>query len=212
VKLPLFRPSSTTVNPPLIVAYRSVSPHERLVYQDGFMSRTTALIAAWIAAAIVSILIASAAVGAVRDNVSEAPQPLGSGLPSTSTTSTTTLDSIPSGSSTTTITTAPVTTSTPPTTAATLPDSSSSTSAPAAGGMLKTYTVKGGAVSIEVFPDHLTLLGAVPAAGYRVEEKSSSPQKIEIEFRSGEHESRFSAALEDDGLKISTEADEGEDE
>jgi hypothetical protein len=170
------------------------------------MSRTTALVAAWIAATIVSILIASAAVGAVRGNVSESPQPLGAALPPASSTSTP--GSIQPGSTTT----APTNPSIPTTTVATVPSGSSTSSAPAAGGAIKTYTIKGGTVSIEVFDDHLTLLGAVPAAGYRVEEKSSSPQKIEIEFRTGEHESRFIAALEDDGLRVSTEADEGEED
>jgi hypothetical protein len=170
------------------------------------MNRTTVLVAAWIGAAIVSMLIASAAVGAVRDNVSETPQPLTAALPPTTATApgsesepSTTGTTDPSATTLATTTTAPETAPT-------------STQAAPESGAIKTFTVTGGSVSIKVYSDHLTLLGAVPAAGFTVEEKNLSSTQIEIEFRSGERESKFAAAIEDGQLKVQTEPHEAEDD
>jgi hypothetical protein len=181
------------------------------------MSRTTVLVVAWIGATIVSILIASAAVGAVRGNVSDAPQPLSSATTIAPTTPQTT--TAPSSTATTeppptAVTLAPETsTTTPGTTATSIPDPVvTSTTAPPvtapASGEIETYAVTGGTVSIEVFSDHLSLLGAVPAAGFSVSEKEISAKKIEIEFKSSTHESKFVATLEDGVLKIETEPHE----
>ena len=63
-------------------------------------------------------------------------------------------------------------------------------------------------MSIEVFPDHLTLLGAVPAPGYSVAEQENTPTKIEIEFKSGSNEIHFKARLEGGELKIEVEGGE----
>ncbi len=172
--------------------------------------------AAWVGATIVSIFIASAAVGSVRGHVSDTPQPMASVTtppPTTATTAATTASAEPLP---TTVTTVPTTT-VPTTTVTTVPDSvvaAPSTTTPpiavAAAGEIKTYTVAGGTVSIEVFADHLTLLGAVPAPGFSVAEKEISSRKIEIEFKSGEQESKFAASLEDGRLEIETESHDEE--
>ena len=193
------------------------------------MKRRLIPVIAWIGATGLSIAVANAAVGSVRNQVSDVPNlslatttatapvataPSTSMIPtsiSTSTTSTT-LDMSASGptSSTapaTTVGATSATTATPPTTTA-----AASTTSPtppttaAAAGEIQTYSVTGGTVSIEVFNDRIVLLGAVPASGWSVEEVEQSSDRIEIEFKADEDESKFKAELGSGGqLNIETE-------
>lgn len=176
------------------------------------MRRRALVVLAWVIATGMSVLVAYAAVGEVRDRVVDQPQPLSivlstttsSGSPadevsSTSIGASAAVDPIdPTATSTTTLggtdgpsgsTSIPVTT----------PESGTAPTSAAEGGEIKTYSTVGGRVSIEVFPDHLVLLGAVPASGYSVAEQEISPRRIEIEFKSGGVEVKFNAQLQDDG-------------
>jgi hypothetical protein len=56
----------------------------------------------------------------------------------------------------------------------------------------------------------LRLLGATPNSGFTVSETESSPTRIEIEFRSGDHESQFRAELEGGELDVRVD-EEGDD-
>lgn len=185
------------------------------------MNRTAVMTLAWAGATIVSILVASAAVGAVRGRVADEPHAIAAvttslaaagtaeTVPSPSTVPPQTSTSAPGTASTATTLPSPTTvttTSTPPATTA--------TTAPPSAGQIKTFATGGGTVSIEVFSDHIVLLGAVPSAGYTVAERDLSPRRIEIEFKSGDDEVEFKAVLEDDGLAVDlgSDGDDGEED
>jgi hypothetical protein len=169
---------------------------------------------AWIAATVVSVLIATAAVGAVRGRVTEGPESVAA--PPTSLDSTTITTTAPSSATSSSVSS--TTASTPATTGA---GTSTSTSAADGGGTsttaatsttqgpavaeIKTYTAVGGTVTIEVTATTIELLGATPNPGFTVSEKESSPTQIEIEFRSSDHESKVDIRLRDGVLDVSVE-------
>lgn len=198
--------------------------------QDGRVKRRLLPVIAWIGATGLSIAVANAAVGSVRDQVSDAPNlslatatatasvataPSTSLVPTaiaptSSTAPATTVGATSATPVTPTTTTAAVSTKGPaPTTSATAAVSTTSpapTTTATPASEIKTYSVTGGTVSIEVFNDRIVLLGAVPASGWSVDEVEQSNKKIEIEFKADEDESKFKAKLEDGGqLSIETE-------
>jgi hypothetical protein len=73
--------------------------------------------------------------------------------------------------------------------------------------VLKTFRLVGGTVTIEVFSDHLMLVGAQPKSGFTVSEKDSTPTRIEIEFSSSNHESKLRAELKDGELDARIDED-----
>lgn len=188
------------------------------------MRRSLLVGAAWLLATAVSVLVAYAAVGEVRDRVVDQPQPLSVALSSSTSSSLATgevTSSTNSVSSTTTAAIGPVSTSTiaPPTDDGTNASSTTTqgtppTTAPGSeDSEIKTYSTAGGTVSIEVFPDHMVLLGAVPATGYSVAEQEISATQMEIEFKSGEHEIHFKARLNSDGsVSVDVESDAEHDD
>lgn len=176
------------------------------------MRRIVLIGGAWLLATGVSVFVAHAAVGEVRDRVVDRPQPLTAVLAEATSTAppdtaiaTTTADSVPAvaPAETSPVTEAPVVTTpttSPVTTSATAPTD----------GRIETYSTPGGSVSIEIFSDHLTLLGAVPAAGFSVAEQEISPTQMEIEFSGEGEEVKFKAKLEGGEVLVTVEI-EGRD-
>ena len=189
------------------------------------MKRTLGLIAAWVAVTAVSVLIASAAVGSVRGQVSDAPSPVRTAttslavsttivvLDETTTTSTTRPSASPATSTTmptsttsvagtteSTLEIEPTTTSTTrapttTTTTTTPPSTTTTTTAPAAA--LQTYDTIGGSVTLLVGNGTVSLATAVPKPGYSAEEKErDDPTKVVVEFESEDHESKLEARWE----------------
>ena len=202
------------------------------------MKRNLGLIAAWLAVTAVSVLIASAAVGSVRGQVSDAPSPVRTATTSLAvsttivvldetTTTSTTRPSAPPATPTTmpTSTTSvagttestpeiePTTTSTtraPTTTTTTTPPSTTTTTtAPAAA--LQTYDTVGGSVTLLVGNGTVSLATAVPKPGYSAEEKErDDPTKVVVEFDSEDHESELKARW--DGGVFTVDIDEESEE
>ena len=173
----------------------------------------------WLAVTTTAVLVAAAAVGSVRDHVTETPAAMvpitatttslanpvtpptepspapTTSVPAPATTSTTTTiasstTTVPSGSTTTTGPPEPTTTTTtPPTTTTT------TTSPPATE--IRSYDLVGGSVTVEVGGDSVRLAGASPKAGYSMDVENSGPEKVEVEFKSEHHESHFSGRFED---------------
>lgn len=169
-------------------------------------------VAAWIGATLVAIVIASAAVGSVRSQVTDEALPLGSpevvalavdvtnGSDMTEssgseTPATSGLDGVVPNPSTTT--TAPTsTTSTPAGTGSTTSTPSgtaSTTSTPSAASTTtttassqakysRTFDTKGGSVRIVVEGSDVTFGGAVPKTGWSIELKDSGPEEVKVEF------------------------------
>jgi hypothetical protein len=55
----------------------------------------------------------------------------------------------------------------------------------------------GGSVTVEVGSGTVDLAGASPKAGFNMDVENSGPEKVEVEFKSDDHESDFSARFED---------------
>ena len=168
----------------------------------------------WLAVTTTAVFIAAAAVGSVRDHVTETPtamvptttntSPLAdspttttkAGLtpstsePPTTTTSTTTIavstTTVPNVSTTTTQPPTPTTTTTPPTTSTAPPSTE-----------IRSYDLVGGSVTVEVGSNTVHLAGASPKAGFSMEVENSGPEKVEVEFKNDDHESKFSGRFED---------------
>ena len=199
------------------------------------MIRRIAVVTAWAAATFVTALVAWSAVRLAGDQVNEDPvRPLSaaeaealpafttvtSGIPpSVPTTTTTTTPA--SGTTTTTgtgVTSSPPipTTSTPGTIATTTPGSSTtttagdpSTTAPSSG--ISAHQMIGGSVVIESGGGQVRLVSASPRPGFSVEVDDDGPEKVDVEFRREDHESRFTAGWEDGRARVRID-EHGEDD
>ena len=56
-----------------------------------------------------------------------------------------------------------------------------------------TYNLVGGWVTITYGPGVVELVGAAPNSGFSIEIKENGPDRVEVEFESDDHESRFRA-------------------
>ncbi len=56
-----------------------------------------------------------------------------------------------------------------------------------------TYNLVGGWVQIAYGPGIVELVGAAPNSGFSIEIKESGPDRVEVEFESDDHESKFRA-------------------
>jgi len=181
------------------------------------------------------MLLAIAAVGSVRDEVTNRPSPLQSSgetaallsgttstllapptsgapvVPATTAVPVTTAATTTSvGASTTRAPSPPattaVTTSQAPTTTQTPP---TTTSAPE-GEYFKSYQLVGGWVRLRVLGDQVYLDGSVPSPGYSVDVKSNGPGSVEVEFEDGSRESKLHAEVKGGELDVEIE-EEGDD-
>jgi hypothetical protein len=57
----------------------------------------------------------------------------------------------------------------------------------------RTYEMVGGSVRVRFADGRAELLSATPNAGFRVSRNSGDPGDVRVNFRSGDHESRFRA-------------------
>ena len=161
----------------------------------------------WLAVTTTAVFVAVAAVGSVRDQVTETP---------TAMVPTTTIDTsladpalpvtepgseppTPAPTITPTFTTTTVVGS-----STTVPDVSTTTTpppAPTTTGLpateIRSYELVGGSVTVEVGPNTVHLAGASPKAGFSMDVENSGPEKVEVEFKSESHESNFSGRIED---------------
>jgi hypothetical protein len=72
---------------------------------------------------------------------------------------------------------------------------------------VKTFTLVGGRVTILAANPSVSLVGAVPDAGYSVSVEEDGPQLVRVEFKSGELESQFEARWDDGELVIDIDDD-----
>jgi len=181
-------------------------------------TRRLGLFAAWLAATLLAIALASQAVGLVRDQVTDRPSRTVSTLlasattPSTavlaitptdvdlevpqrttSPTSTTTASTVPSVTvaSTTTTSAATAPTTTPPTTTAPTVD--------------RRYTLVGGWVTVACSGDDISFKSAAPKAGFSVERTEVEGNKVDVKFESADHTSKFEAACSNGNVVESIE-------
>jgi hypothetical protein len=189
----------------------------------------------WLAVTVTAVLIASAAVSSVRDQVTdtptamlppttiaissteqlvaapvqpEKPAPIVTEEPSTSTTSApTTTTSVQPETPTTTSPSDPEPAETT-TTTTTVPATTTTTSAPTTE--VRSYELVGGSVSVEIGDGTVRLAGASPKPGFAMEVENSGPEKVEVEFHNDDHESHFTGKFEDGRFEPSI--DEGDEE
>ena len=167
----------------------------------------------WLAVTATAVIVAAAAVGSVRDQVTETPAAM---VPTTSTTTaSTSASSIPTtaaeaapptttttpAATSTTTTTRPMSTTTtpaepePPTTTTTVAATTTTTTPSATD--IRSYDLIGGVVAVEIGSSTVHLAGASPKSGFRMEVENSGPKKVEVEFKSDGHESKFSGEFKD---------------
>ncbi len=172
------------------------------------MPKQVLYVGAWLGATLVAVLIASAAVGTVR---SESEQPGATSpyfAPTTIASGITTSTTAAPPSSTTTTTAPPSSTSTSTTTTTTPSSSStSSTTTTTVAGIPRTYSLDGGTVTILATNPFVTLIGAVPNAGFTVDVEEAGPTRVKVEFESESHESEFDAYWSNGELIVDIDED-----
>lgn len=188
------------------------------------MRRGIGIAMAWLGATLLAVLVAAAAVGSVRSQVTDEPTPIGSpsaaalasDVPADGTTTTTstvtttapvpdTTSTLPNRVTTTTGTTTPTTT-TPTTT----PPSSTSTTTTAKASYSRTFDTEAGSVRVIVDGGAVTFGGAFPNPGWTVDLEDPGPERVRVQFERNDEgaEVEFSAWLEDGELVTRIEIDD----
>ena len=174
------------------------------------MIRKAAMIVAWAVATVAATGIAVTAVGNVADQVVDTPaaaegvSALASGSSSSQATSSSGATTSTRGRQTTTTRGRQTTTSNGGT--ATSTSNGGSVTSSTNGGTTSTteqpppvptetatYNLVGGWVQIAYGPGIVELVGAAPNSGFSIEIKESGPDRVEVEFESDNHESKFRA-------------------
>ena len=88
----------------------------------------------------------------------------------------------------------------------------STTSTTATTAYLDTTGLIGGTVTVQVTGDNVALIAAIPNDGFTAEVKQSGPSKVEVEFNSLGHESKYRAEVRDGVLDIDIEEHEEHEE
>ena len=195
------------------------------------MARRIALFAAWLGATALAVVVAAAAVGTVRTEVTDQPaagEPFAATtiLADASTTTTTILVTTTTATGTSTTTSiadgsdddAPSTTITSSTTTSTTsPGDDDDDSAPTttttmqttttAPSVTKTYNMAGGTVTISASEPDVRFVGASPAAGYTIEVEDRGPEQVKVEFDGAGGESEFVAKWESGVLVVDIDED-----
>lgn len=195
------------------------------------MARRFVLFAAWLGATALAVVVASAAVGTVRTEVTDQPaaaEPFVAATiaaGATTTTITTTVADLSSSSTTTVVdgrddevpsTTVASSTTTVgsstrdddedddkvPTT--TVPAQTSTTTS---ASVTKTYNLSGGTVTISASDPDVRFVGASPAAGYTIEVEDRGPEQVKVEFDGAGGESQFVAKWDSGELLIDIDED-----
>jgi len=181
----------------------------------------------WLAVTAAAVFVAAAAVGSVRDQVTDAPAAM---APMTTTTTTApTVSSVTpvADTSTTTTTAGPLTTTTVAQTTTTAPaatttkppsppptTTSTTSTTPPPASEIRSYELVGGSVTVEIGSSTVQLAGASPKAGFRMEVEANGPNKVQVEFTSDHHESHFSGEFKDGRFvpEIEESGDDGDDD
>jgi septal ring-binding cell division protein DamX len=195
----------------------------------------------WLAVTAAAVLIASAAVSSVRDQVtdtptamlppttiaissteelpvdpvqSETPVPAANDEPTVTTTSTSTTTTTTTTSTTVPATTAPISESEPEPaeTTTTATTTPATTTTSAPPTEIRSYDLVGGTVSVEIGDGTVRLAGASPKPGFTMEVENSGPEKVEVEFHNDDHESHFTGKFEDGRFEPSIDESSGEDD
>jgi len=194
----------------------------------------------WLAVTVAAVLIASAAVSSVRDQVTDTPTAMlppttiaissteqliadpakpdtpvpatagESAITTTSTTTTTTTTAPPSGTATTVPTTAAPVADPEPEPAETTTTATTTTSTPPTE--IRSYDLVGGSVSVEIGDGIVRLAGASPKPGFTMDVENSGPEKVEVEFHNDDHESHFTGKFEDGQFEPSIDESSREDD
>lgn len=164
------------------------------------MRKTIVYVAAWFAAGLGAVALASAGVAVVGNQVTGSrPSPLSAdevrselaaeATPATAAPDTTT-STTPGADVTATTAGSPATT--PASRPATSPPATASppTTNPQVPSEAWTYTLTGGTTTLQFEPSGVTMLVATPNAGYSVEVDPTHDNGIRVEFRSDAHRSR----------------------
>jgi hypothetical protein len=177
---------------------------------------------AWVAATALSILIAGAAVGTVRNNVTDRPSRLAqfelvASQPSSPSGDQPSepvapADAGPTGEliapATTTTTTSPEistpTTPAPPSQSATTAPPPATTTGAVPEWQLTTYETAGGWVRFRYSATAVELDAFGPAPGYRADVEKSGPSEVKVEFEGGD-EREYSISAKIDGGRLSVE-------
>ncbi len=193
------------------------------------------LLAAWTLVTLIGVSVTSAAVGSVRNNVTDTVAPrftvtddtlLTAGTASPPSTlvddgnsPTTTLPANEPGETSPSTTAAPETTSPPSTSPTTTQPPVPTTTQPpaptttAAPSVVKTYSAIGGTVTVEVVGGTVTLLGAVPNSGFSAQEKSrDDTDKVVVEFESESHTSKITVEIEGGQIVVDIDEEPEEDD
>jgi len=176
--------------------------------QDGQVRRTIPHVAAWFAAGVASVVLASVAVSMVSGQVTGSrPAPLSAAqvedeLASASDGTTTTAGPT---SSTTTTTIAPTAAGTattapggPPPTPTTSgsgpgPTTTTTTRPPGPAPSSKTYDMAGGTATLRFSAAGVTVLAATPKPGFSVDASPTHDNGVRVEFENDDHRSRVDA-------------------
>ncbi len=166
----------------------------------------------WLAVTATAVFVAAAAVGSVRNQVTDAPTVM---APTTTIIAGAPTITAPPPAADTTTTTAPTTATTtanttttaePTTTAPTVtttspaeprPTTTTTTTTTPPSNQIRSYDLVGGSVTVEIGASAAVLAGASPKAGFNMEVEHDGPEKVEVEFKSTDHESKFSGEFKD---------------
>ncbi|HSM43551.1 MAG TPA: hypothetical protein VK969_00895 [Acidimicrobiia bacterium] len=152
--------------------------------------------AAWVAAVVAATVLTWQIVGLADSQVGESPVAVAPVLPttlpegSTSSAPTTSLDPTPSSTGPTSTTSTVATNSTSPSTA------------PTPEWSVRTVNSPGGTVVIRHRPGVVELQGATPAPGFGVEIDDDGPDRVRVEFESGDDDFRVEARWRDGTLVV----------
>jgi hypothetical protein len=101
------------------------------------------------------------------------------------------------------------TTSVPDETSTTLPDETSTTlpdetttSMPGIPNGMQTFTVSGGTVTVDVENGVLSLVSATPNPGFTVDKSEVESDRVEVEFKGADVDSRVRVRIEDGQLRV----------
>lgn len=173
------------------------------------MRRIAVYVAAWVAAGVGAVALATAGVSMVGNQVTGSrPSPLSADevrselvaeeatttttLPGTSTSVPGAVGTTPGGEPVTTTPTPPVTSS-PGTTAPGSPTTTPPTTSPPPpppAAETRTYTLVGGTATLRFSPDGATVVVASPNAGFAVDVEPTHDNGVRVELRSDSHRSR----------------------
>lgn len=176
-------------------------------------TRRVGLVAAWLGATILSVVLASQAVGLVRDQVTDRPSRAASTLLPTTVTQaappTTSLDPGVPPSDERPLTPSTTTTAPPPQSTTTITSATSpTTTRPPSDGTTttvstveKVFTLVGGTVRVACRGDDIEFRAASPKPGFDADVDKRGPEEVEVTFESDGHRSDFRAKCGDDGIE-----------